>query len=215
MGHFRTIKSLFKPQNWAPQVFKTLTDSIHCLPINQKVWISTVNTNQCFITGVKLTYAHRFIVCALLGALSFQLVFSGQRHQHQCSLMLHVCLITDQQGDGYHSQAAVATFRSPCSILPNNCWKRLSLVDAWGTAHTSERIRFQSWLSSVITFFSARPLLTKISGFPSWFSNTGRPPSHQLPPVWTALHLTSEKPPGLTERTLRELKGQRALSPLW
>lgn len=142
-----------------------------------------------------------FIVCALLGALSFQLLFSSQGHQHQCSLMTRMCLFTDQWGDGCHSQAVVATFKSPCSILPNNYSKRLSLVEAWATAHTSDRIRFQSWLSSVINLFSTRPLLTEISGFPCWFSNTGRSPSNQLLPVWTALHLTSEKPPGLTERT--------------
>lgn len=92
----------------------------------------------------KLISAHRFIVCALLGALSFQLVFSCQGHQHQCSLMPHMCLITDQWGDGCHSQATVATFRSPCSILSNNGSKRLSLVEAWSTAHMSEKIRFQS-----------------------------------------------------------------------
>ncbi len=119
---------------------------------------------------------------------------SDQGHQHQCSLMPHMCLITDQWGDGCHSQAAFATFRRPCSLLPNNCSKKLSLVEAWATAHTSERIRFQSWMSSVITLFSARPLLTGISGFPCWFSNTGRSPSHQLIPVWTALHLKWEAP---------------------
>lgn len=90
-----------------------------------------------------------------------------------------MCLITDQWGDGCHSQATVATFRSPCSILSNNGSKRLSLVEAWSTAHTSERIRLQSWLSSAITFFSARPLLTGINSFPCCFSLTGRFLSHQ------------------------------------